>query len=98
MESLTQGRSQGHLHCDAFIFTLIGPARPEESSQSVSSASRHDVNMKVRHALTHGVVDGNECAISFHHALNLFCQQLGVQEDWTDKGAREICKRFIMLF
>ncbi len=74
----------------------IGNARPEEASQSVFPAPGHDVDVQVRHALAHAIVDGDKGTVGAHARFDGARQALGGREQRLDLRRRQVGKRLIM--
>jgi len=51
-------------------FRIIAPARPEEAFQPIAFIARHNVHVKMRHALADLVVDCDETAFGFHRQFD----------------------------
>ena len=66
---------------------------PEKSAQPVTLPARHDVHVKMRHALTHAIVDGDEDAVRVERDLDGARDPLRRTEHRRDLVGREIGKR-----
>src|ERR1022692_4305090 len=62
---------------------LVFLPRPEEAAESVFLAARHDVDMQMRHALAHAVVDRHKRAFTLHGLLHGSRQEPGVAKQRT---------------
>src|ERR1043166_7173343 len=62
-------RANSGLDQISILVGLVGVTRPEESAQSVLATARYDMDMKMRHALTHPIVHANEGAVGLHSVL-----------------------------
>jgi len=54
------------------------------------------MGMKMRHALTHRIVDCHKRSLGFHRGLHCLGQTLRIQEQRTDQVARKIQKSLVM--
>ena len=79
-----------------FVRVLIGAAGPEESFQAVALAARNDVNMEMRNALAHAIVDGHEASLGVHALGDGAGKKLHVQKERTDQLSRQVRKRLEM--
>jgi len=55
------------------------------------------VHVKMRHALTHRIVDGHKRPLGSHPALHCLGQVLRVQEQRTDEVVRKIQESLVMV-
>ncbi len=58
------------LHYFHFFFVFVFCSRPEKTFQTIFSATRHDVNVQMRHALTNAII---------HRDKSSFCVQRLIQ-------------------
>lgn len=68
-------------------------SRPEETSQAVSLASRHNVDMKMSHASTYRIVDNHKGPFGSHFALYCRSQISRLPKQRTDKVTWQIRER-----
>ena len=75
--------------CFAQMLLAVVPApRPEETFQSIALAARHDVDMQVRHALAHTVVDRDERAFGAERGFDGSLQTSARSETAVPPAAR----------
>lgn len=76
-----QSVANGRLNCISLLVALVWLTRPKEAFQPVFAASRHNMNVKMRHALTDAIVHCDECAVGFHCRLDCAGEKLNVPEE-----------------
>lgn len=81
---MVEGRNELRLYGGKFFFSRF-VARPEESAKTVATPSGNDMEVKVRHALAHDVVHGDESAVGFHCPLDRLREHLAIQEQRPDQ-------------
>ena len=62
--------AQGAYYAGDFLWRLVFAARPEETFQAVALIAGDYVNVKMRDALTHAIVGGDEGALRLHRSLD----------------------------
>ena len=77
------------------IAVAVGAASPGKipAEEAVIVATRHDVDVEVRHALADDVVDGHKRAIGLGRLGDGACQALREGKERTDLSDRQIRKR-----
>lgn len=89
---------QGFLNACQMVAVTVGLARPEEPFQSILLPARDDVNVKMRHALTHAVVDRDECPFSPESLFHRACQQLRVGKQRREEPGWKVSQSANVLF
>jgi hypothetical protein len=87
---LCDGRSQGGLGLNDRLLVLISLPRPEEASEAVFMPAGDDVDMEVRHALTHPIVDRHKTPLGAKRPFDRASQQLDIPKEWRDQCGRKI--------
>jgi hypothetical protein len=88
------GRSQSFTHFFHFFGVRVLLSWPEEASQAVALAPRHNVNVKVRNALAHAVVDSDKSALGAERWFHGAPEQLYDGKDRLHKRFGQILERF----
>jgi hypothetical protein len=86
------------LNCSSLFLALIRVTRPKEAFQSVFAASRHNVGVKMRHALADAIVHRDEGAMGFQRRLDRTTETLHIPEVWPDQVLGQVGQRFVVCF
>ncbi len=78
-------------------FLIFKLAPPEKSSQSAALLAWYDVDVKMRNALAHTVVDRDERALGSKGRFDRLREQLHVREEAPKLGVRKVDDRFAVL-
>src|ERR1017187_7348019 len=82
------GIAENNPHGLHFRFVAILPTRPEKSPEAILLTPGHDMNVKVRHALADGIVDGKEGAFRSEPFFYGQTKGLGGGEQGPDQDGR----------
>lgn len=88
---------QGGADRFGFLRIAVFAPRPEESAQAVLGAPRDHVDVKVRHALTHPIVNGDEGALRIECIFHRAAEQTCVREQGSQHRGRQIHQGGIMM-
>lgn len=81
-----------------FFGGIVRLARPEETTETIFPAPRHDVHVEMRHALADAVVDGHEGTVGCKRGLDSTSQELGGGKERLYERGGEIRKGFDVVF
>src|SRR5580658_7247788 len=69
---------------------------PEEATQTVLLLPWHNMDVQMRNALAHAIVDRDKRAFGVHALLDPAREQLDVQEERSNQLGWQILQRFVM--
>lgn len=94
--SLFQARRQGLLYLNERLVRFVSGPRPKEPPETISPMARHNMNVKVRHALADSIIDRNKCPFCLHCFLHGSRQELCPHKKASHKILGKIEQGFIM--
>ena len=89
-------RSQSCLGVKNCVVVAVRLAGPEEAPEPVFMPAGDDVDVEVRHALTHPVVDRDKRPLGFTRSFDCPSEQLSIPKEWRDQCGRQISQRLVM--
>src|SRR5438128_12060064 len=94
----SQRAAYRRLNCRNLFLGLVRVTRPKETFQAVFAASRHNVRVKMRHALAHAVVHRDEGSVGFQRRLDRTTEKLHIPEEGPDQVLGQIGQSFVVFF
>ena len=90
--------ANSRLNCISLFLALVGRAGPKEAFQAVFAASRHNVDMQMRHALADAIVNRYKRPVRIHRRLDGEREKLGILKERRDQLLGQITQGFVVLF
>jgi len=98
LDECCHGPANGKLNGLSSCLVRVRITRPKEAFQPVLSPPRHNVHVKVRHALADAIVHRYEGPVGFHCGFDSAREELGSLEKRSNQIFRQIGQSFVVLF
>ncbi len=90
--------ANSRLNCISLLLAFVWRTGPKEAFQAVFAASRHNVDMQVRHALADAIVHRYERPVCSHRRFDGEREKLGILKERRDQFLGQISQGFVVLF